>query len=92
MPATADAHTNNVQRPWYNRNIRDSVALRESQGNATFIVEGDTVLSIGGTTYNDTLFSDGVHPNQTGYDRLGDEILRRMRGCLPPVLAVRKPE
>jgi lysophospholipase L1-like esterase len=79
-------------RYYYNRSIRDTVAVLSEQGFSGFMVEtGDSILS-DGTTFNDTLAFDLVHPNIEGYRRMAAGILRVMWEREPQVVTPRKEE
>jgi hypothetical protein len=73
--------------PSFNQAITDSIALRVAAGVHLFQVDGFTALSDSAGQYDPALFcTDGLHPNQTGYDRLRDAIFSTMKNSDPPVI------
>lgn len=69
----------------FNNALLDTIADRTAKGYHVFLVDAYTLLTKNGE-YDSTYFSDLVHPNQTGYDLLGQEILRIMRISSPQAI------
>jgi len=73
--------------PSFNQNLTDAIAARVAGGYSVFQVDANAALTDSSGYYNDpTLFYDGVHPNQKGYDRLRDTIFSTMENSIPPVI------
>jgi lysophospholipase L1-like esterase len=73
--------------PSFNQVITDAIAARAASGFHIFEVDGYTALSDSIGQYDSSLFnSDGVHPNQAGYDRLRDAICLTMKNSDPLVI------
>jgi lysophospholipase L1-like esterase len=73
--------------PSFNQNLTDAIAARVAGGCSVFQVDANAALTDSSGYYNDpTLFYDGVHPNQKGYDRLRDTIFSTMENSIPPVI------
>ena len=82
-----DYYTANYWLPSFNYGITDAIATRVAEGYSVFQVDAYTVLSDSSGQYDPTLFSsDGVHPNQSGYDRLRNAIFSTMENSNPIVI------
>jgi hypothetical protein len=83
IPTHFDA---NYWQPYFNQGLSDSIAVRVAAGARIFQVDAFTALSDSLGQFDPLLFnSDGLHPDQTGYDRLRDAIFSTMKSSVPPV-------
>jgi lysophospholipase L1-like esterase len=84
LAASFTIHMANL--PAFNQFIADSVAAKSSRGTHIFLVDAFTTLTTNGQ-YNPAWYNtDGLHPNQTGYNRLVDTIFTRMKESVPPAI------
>ncbi|NLE02720.1 MAG: SGNH/GDSL hydrolase family protein, partial [Fibrobacter sp.] len=79
----------NYNLPDFNKALEDSINVRRVGGNSVYLVNMFTLLTKD-NAFDPTWFSDPLHPNQDGYDRIADEILRIM--YQDSSRALRKPE
>lgn len=68
---------NTTYLPAFNEDLYDAISTRKGNGYLITMVDAFTLLSNEGE-FDSTLFCDHVHPNQTGYDLLTEEILKKM--------------
>jgi hypothetical protein len=61
----------------FNQELSDSVSTKKSEGKEIALVDIFTLLTNEGE-FDQTFFYDNVHPNQTGYDMMSEEILQVM--------------
>ncbi len=61
----------------FNRRLSDEVSARKDEGKKIALVDIFTLLTNEGE-FDTTFFVDHVHPNQYGYDIMGEEILQIM--------------
>ncbi|MBN2036655.1 MAG: PKD domain-containing protein [Chitinispirillaceae bacterium] len=88
-PLSSGFPTHNTYLPGFNQFLEDTVAARSSQGAHMFLVDAFSALTIN-DQYNQVWYNtDGIHPNQTGYDRLAATIISAMKGSDPPAVLVR---
>jgi hypothetical protein len=71
--------------PGFNQFIADSVAAKAARGAHTYLVDAYSTLTVNGK-YNKPWYSDYVHPNQTGYNRLSNAIYTIMKSSSPPAI------
>lgn len=74
---TAEQPTDSA-RDAFNEWLDLIVEVRQNAGWGVHVVDAFTVMSVD-SAFNDTLFHDYLHPNQTGYDRLAEAIAARIR-------------
>jgi len=77
FPETSQWESSNYYLEIFNQRLSDSVSTRKSDGKKIALVDVFTLLTNEGE-FDQTLFCDHVHPNQTGYDIMSEEILRIM--------------
>jgi len=77
FPEPSQWESSNYYLNIFNQELSDSVSVRESEGKKIALVDVFTLLTNEGEL-DQTLFHDHVHPNQTGYDMMSEEILRIM--------------
>ncbi|MBN1601585.1 MAG: SGNH/GDSL hydrolase family protein [Chitinispirillaceae bacterium] len=86
FPDIDDFYTGNYYRPYFNKSIYDSVAVRNQNGAHISVVDADTLLTDTNMVFDSTWFSDHVHPNMEGYVRIGEKILSVMKSAGNPAL------
>lgn len=86
FPDVDDFYTGNYYRPYFNKSIYDSVAVRNQNGAHISVVDCDTLLTDTNMVFDSTWFSDHVHPNMEGYVRIGEKILSVMKSAGNPAL------
>ena len=69
----------------FNEDLSYKVSERKNEGKMIALVDAFTLLTNEGK-FEQTLFYDHVHPNQTGYDIMSEEILRIMFSPDSPVI------
>ncbi len=86
FPDVDEFYTGNYYRPYFNKSIYDSVAVRNQNGAHISVVDCDTLLTDTNMVFDSTWFSDHVHPNMNGYVRVGEKILSVMKSAENPAL------
>ena len=82
---------NQYYLPPFNTALQDTINDRSAKGYKVFLVDAYSVLTKD-SLLDSTIFVDHVHPNQTGYDILGDKILQTMFSSTPAAVPFRKSE
>lgn len=82
---------NQYYLPPFNKALQDTIDDRSAKGYKVFLVDAYSVLTKD-SLLDTTVFVDHVHPNQTGYDILGDKILQTMFSSTPAAVPFRKSE
>jgi hypothetical protein len=62
---------------YFNSLLASIVDVRRNAGRSVFLVDAFALTSVD-SVFNDTLFADYLHPNQTGYERLAGGIWQKM--------------
>jgi lysophospholipase L1-like esterase len=87
-PLSASFTVHMANLPGFNQFIADSVAEKSLRGAHMFRVDAFTTLTTNGQ-YNQAWYNtDGIHPNQTGYNRLVDTIFALMKNSVPPAIPI----
>ncbi len=93
-PNSGLSYAPNFWLPSFNQGLTDAIAARDSADAHIFMVDANNTLCSNGQ-YDSTFFyfgdGLGIHPNQTGYDRLRDAIFSTMENSSPTVF-LQKPE
>ena len=85
-PLSASFTVHMANLPAFNLFIADSVAAKSSRGAHIFLIDAFTTLTTNGQYNQEWYNTDGIHPNQAGYNRLVDTIFTRMKESVPPAI------
>jgi hypothetical protein len=77
LPDTLSRQPTTSELYYFNSLLQGIVDVRRSAGRNVFLVDAFALMSVD-SVFNDTLFFDYLHPNQTGYGRLADGIWQKM--------------
>ena len=85
------SYYNNYTLPNYTKKLTDTVSNRSAGGYNIAMVNTFDLLTKD-SVFDSSLFCDNVHPNQSGYDLMSDEILKVMYSSVPPVVPFKDPD